>query len=180
MRMYQSYLPQIKELMGAFSNLLIRKTYKYAEMFGLKEKLKSVEIGFIRSRRAMGCCCYDEGMIKFDLASLIGRKMQLIEETVIHELCHFIYHDHGENFYIELENMCSKAGLIKRSGYFTKDMIVDTDGSMRVVPKNDVSEDPFNPDKFCCLPYWSSINQYYKLTERICKRFYASANENEC
>lgn len=58
-----------------------------------------IEIKKYKSR--WGSCYYKEQRVSFHLG-LVHLEKELIDYVIVHELCHFLYHDHSASFYHEI------------------------------------------------------------------------------
>ncbi len=64
--------------------------------------LPAPRIKIFRMRRAWGRCYYTKGLVTLNL-HLIQAPRPHIEYIVLHELCHFVVHNHSRDFYRLLE-----------------------------------------------------------------------------
>ncbi len=61
-----------------------------------------------------GCCYYKENRVSFNI-SLVHIEKELIDYVIVHELCHFLEHNHSPLFYREIEKRLPEyKSLIKR------------------------------------------------------------------
>lgn len=95
-----------------FKDCLVRQTMAYAAKFGFN--VSSVNLR-TRGMQKLGSCSQN-GDISYN-PILIEYGPMVIKETILHELCHTVHHNHRMKFWILLERCLVECGLTDISGY---------------------------------------------------------------
>ncbi len=63
-----------------------------------------ITLKIYRMRRAWGRCYYTKGVITLNM-HLAATPQQCIDYILLHEMCHFLFHNHGTEFYATVERL---------------------------------------------------------------------------
>ena len=86
-------------LFDELSNYINRRIYDYLPTFS--NQLSFPEIEFKNYKSRWGSCYYERHKVTFNV-KLIHLDQELIDYVVLHELCHFLVHNHSKAFYHEI------------------------------------------------------------------------------